>query len=116
MTRFEVLEFSLDVVRSLRLPVERLRFRDRGLWEQIRRAAGSVSLNIAEGNRRSGGDRLHHFRIAAGSADELRTALRVAVAWGDLDESQISSALQLLDRVLAMLWRLTRGPDGFSAP
>jgi hypothetical protein len=33
--------------------------------------------------------------------------LRVAVAWGDLDEPDAAEALGLLDRVLAMLWRLT---------
>jgi hypothetical protein len=46
--------------------------------------------------------------VAAGSADELRTALRVAEAWGDLEASRFKQALALLDRVQAMLWRLTR--------
>jgi hypothetical protein len=48
------------------------------------------------------------FRIAAGSADEARTALEVAVAWGDLGSERVAPALALLDRVLAMLWKLTR--------
>jgi four helix bundle protein len=108
MIQFEVLEFSLEVVRLLRNPVQRLKFRDRGLWEQIRAAASSLPLNLAEGNRRRGADRIHHFRIAAGSADELRTALRVALAWGDLAEAEVDEALRLLDRVLAMLWGLAR--------
>jgi hypothetical protein len=30
------------------------------------------------------------------------------MAWGDVDEAQVAGALQLLDRVLAILWRLTR--------
>ena len=107
MVRFDVLEVALDLVRSLRSPVGRIRFRDRGLWEQIRAAASSIPLNLAEGNRRLGADRLHHFRIAAGSAAELRTALRVAMAWGDLHAGEIGEALELLDRVLAMTWRLT---------
>jgi four helix bundle protein len=104
---FDALEVSLDLVRSLRRPVERLRVRDRSLCDQVRRAASSVPMNLAEGRKRSGGDRLHHFRIAAGSADELRTALRVAVAWGDLDPGDLAEALKLLDRLLAMTWRLT---------
>src|SRR5262245_21203634 len=49
---------------------------DRGPWAPMRAAAGSVPLNLAEGNLRLGADRLHPFRIAAGSAAELRTALR----------------------------------------
>ena len=104
---FQALELSLDLVRSLRRPVERLRVRNRSLSEQIRRAASSISLNLAEGRRRSGADRVHHWRIAAGSAEEVRTALRVALAWGDLPSAEVSEALQLLDRLLAITWRLT---------
>jgi four helix bundle protein len=104
---FQTLEVSLDLVRSLRRPEERLRVRDRALSEQIRRAASSIGLNLAEGRRRAGADRLHAWRIAAGSAEEVRAALRVAVAWGDLQVAEVSEALLLLDRLLAMLWRLT---------
>ena len=105
--RFEALDLSIEVIHRLRTPMTRLQGKDRSLHEQIRRAASSVPLNLAEGRRRAGKDRIHHWRIAAGSADEVRTALRVAVAWGDIDSSEVSDALQLLDRVLAMLWRLT---------
>jgi hypothetical protein len=52
-------------------------------------------------------DRRHHWRIAAGSADEVYTTLQVAVAWGKLQQSEVDEALRLLDRVLAMTWRLT---------
>ena len=70
------------------------------------RAASSVSANLAEGNRRVGKDRLHFFRIPAGSAAETRAHLRVALAWGWVDAEQISDALALIDRELALLWRL----------
>jgi four helix bundle protein len=104
---FQALQVSLDLVRSLRRPVERLRVRDHALSEQIRRAAGSIALNLGEGRRQAGADRLHSWRIAAGSAEEVRMALRVAVAWGDLTAAEVAEALLLLDRLLAMLWRLT---------
>jgi four helix bundle protein len=104
---FDALEVSLQLVGALRRPVERLRVRDRGLSEQIRRAASSVALNFAEGRKRIGADRLHSWRIAAGSAEEVRTALRVPLAWGDLAPAEVSEAIQLLDRLLAMAWRLT---------
>jgi four helix bundle protein len=106
--RFEALEVSIEAIRLLRQPLEILRSRDPELFRQVRKAASSVPLNVAEGNRRSGKDRLHHFRIAAGSADELRTALRVAAAWGDLQDLAIAEPLRLLDRVLGMLWSLSR--------
>jgi four helix bundle protein len=105
--RFETLELSIDLIYKLRQPVARLRTKDAELSSQIRAAASSVALNLAEGRKRTGKDRLHHWRIAAGSADEVRTALRVALAWGDLEEPDAAGALGLLDRVLAMLWRLT---------
>jgi hypothetical protein len=44
---------------------------------------------------------------AAGSADEVHTTLRVVVAWGKLQQNEVDEALRLLDRVLAMTWRLT---------
>ena len=105
--RFEALELSIDTIRSLHPSLEILRVRDPDLFRQVRRAASSVALNISEGNRRAGKDRLHHFRVAAGSADELQTGLRVAAAWGDLREPSIAEPLRLLDRLLGMLWGLT---------
>ena len=105
---FIALELSLDVIASLRTIVNALKTRDRELHDQIRRAASSICLNLAEGRRRSGCDRLHFWRVAAGSADELRTALRVAEAWGILEPEATLSAHRLLDQVLAILWRVTR--------
>jgi len=102
------LEVSLDVIRSLRRTIAPLRKSDPKLYDQIRRAASSVCLNLAEGRRRTGADRKHLWRIAAGSADETQTALRVAVAWGDLQRDATQEALALLDRLLALLWGLTR--------
>ncbi|MBE7448042.1 MAG: four helix bundle protein [Kofleriaceae bacterium] len=48
----------------------------------MRRAATSAAANTAEGGRRSGGDRLHAFRIASAEAAEAVTHARIAAAWG----------------------------------
>jgi four helix bundle protein len=64
-------------------------------------------LNVSEGNRRKGKDRLHLFRVAAGSADEVVACLRVAEAFGYLGADATARTLGFCDRVLAMLWRLT---------
>ena len=48
------------------------------------------------------------FRIAAGSAEELRAHLRVAQAWGYLERAQIEAVLGLIDRQPRLLWGLTR--------
>ena len=106
--KFVALEVSLDVIRSLKGTIAPLRKSDPKLYDQIRRAASSVAWNVAEGRRRTGGDRKHLWRIAAGSADEVQTALRVAVAWGNLSSEGIAGTLALVDRLLGLLWGLTR--------
>ena len=102
---FHVYGAALGLVTGLRLVLDGLVKSDRALADQLRRAASSVALNIAEGNRRTGKDRAHFFRIAAGSAAEVRAALDVARAWGMVGAAPEAEAE--LDRVLAMLWRLT---------
>lgn len=105
--KFQAYEVALEMVARLRTAVEALARRDKNLADQVRRASSSVVLNIAEGARRSGKDRLHFYRIAAGSGAEVRAAMEVAQAWGYLGSNP--EVETLLDRVLAMLWRLTHG-------
>ncbi len=104
---FHALEVSLELIRSLGEPLSVIRSRNPHLFDQIRRAATSLALNLAEGRKRVGRDRLNHWRIAAGSADEVLAGLRVADAWGDLNPECCKKSFQLLDRISAMLWRLT---------
>ncbi len=104
---FQVLEVALELVSALRAPVATIAARDADLARQLRRAASSIPLNIGEGNERRGGDRVHHFRVAAGSAAETATALHVAEAWGYARSEALAPALAACDRVRAMLWRLT---------
>jgi len=90
MKRFEVYEIALQMVCALRPAVERIRHHDRDLAVQLKRAGSSVPGNIAEGARRAGQDRLHHYRTATGSAVEIRSHLAVAVAWGDVDRATVA--------------------------
>jgi four helix bundle protein len=98
MTNFHALEVSLELVRSLRGVLGRLRATSPRLFRQLENALISVPLNISEGRRRAGRDRQHHWRIAGGSADETRTCLRVAGALGILQREEIEAPLQLIDR------------------
>jgi four helix bundle protein len=103
---FIALQVSLEVIRSLRPIVETLARRDRDLADQIRRAASSAALNLAEGAKRIGKDQTHHYRIAAGSAAEVRAALLVSAAWGHLDTERHAGLDALLDRQAAILHRI----------
>ena len=105
--RFEAFDRSLDFIRAIRKHLERLRSQDPDLYRQIRKAASSVSLNIAEGSGRSGKDRRYHYRVALGSAREVHAALHTACAWGDLEPKPLEPALEILDRLQGLLWGLT---------
>ena len=109
MTRFRALQMSLDVIVEIRDVVDVVRRRSRDLADQMERAATSVALNVAEASRRTGKDRAYRFRVANGSADEVRCALKVAVAWRYVQESDVRSGLQLLDDLAGMLWALSGG-------
>jgi four helix bundle protein len=104
---FDAFEVALELVQSLRDPLVALDQRDPSLAQQLRRAAASVPLNLGEGRRRCGKDRIHLWRVAAGSAGEVLAGLRTAEAFGYLTPASAAPALGLCDRVLAMLWRLT---------
>jgi four helix bundle protein len=65
-------------------------------------------LNIAEGARRVGRDRAHHYRIAAGSAAEVAAALEIAATWGYVADSELVELRALVDRELGLLYGLTR--------
>jgi four helix bundle protein len=99
-------EVALDLVRALRPVVAQLRNHSSEAANQVERAASSIVLNIAEGDRRRGRDPRRFFDMAHGSAGEIRGALDLADAWGWQVETQ--QARTLLDRELGLLWGLTR--------
>jgi four helix bundle protein len=103
---FDAYDRALDLLRTLPLLLVRLSRRDAGLADQLRRAAQSCVLNIAEANRRTGRDRRNRFRIALGSAAEVTACLDVAIVLGSLEARECAASLELADRVRAMLFRL----------
>ncbi len=108
--RFELYDVILQLIAELRPLVDKLRQRDRDQALQLKRAANSTLSTVAEGSRRQGRDRLQHFNIAAGSAGEVRVQIEAAMAWADLEPDSTKGPLELLDRSLAMLWRMTHSP------
>jgi len=105
---FDALEMSLKVLELL-APIEvRIRRKSISLAKQLSRASESVSLNLGEGRLRRDGDQRRHYEMAAGSASEVTVALRIAVAKRYITREEAAEVDAALDRVRAMLYRLTR--------
>ena len=105
---FDAYDRSVDLLRMLAPLLTSLASLDGPLADQLRRAAQSVPLNIAEANRRTLRDRRNRFRIALGSAAEVAACLDVAMALGYVEAERVAPALELIDRVRAMTYRLSR--------
>jgi four helix bundle protein len=101
-------QVALEMLAEIKPLIDRIARHDGSLAQQMRRSASSVALNIGEGAYSRGGNQLSRFQDAAGSASETRAALQVAAAWGYVVSTQCQSVDAKLDRVLAMLWGLTR--------
>ncbi len=65
-----------------------------GITSQLRRAASSVSANIAEGfGRSSKNDKLHFYTIAYGSLLETKNFLYLSAKLGYIDESTLRTLI-----------------------
>ena len=106
--RFLAYDRALEALRMLRAPLGRIRGANRSLADQLTRAASSVLLNLGEGAERRGADRLHFYRIAAGSAAEVRSALDAAEALGFVEAAEVAEARDRFDQVVRILRAITR--------
>jgi four helix bundle protein len=105
---FDALEMSVQFLERL-VPFEtRIRQRSASLAKQLAEASESIALNLGEGRLRHAGDKRRHFEMAAGSASEVTVALRIAVAKRYVAAAELAEVEALLDRIRAMLYRLTR--------
>ena len=98
-----------EITREIAPLVQTIRARDAKLADQLRRAAQSVVLNIAEGRGNDAGNARLRFATACGSAKEVRAALHVASDWGYIEPRRAAQLDERLDRVCAITWCLSRG-------
>ena len=70
-----------------------------GLSAQMRRAAGSIPANLAEGHARQTNVYRNHVGIALGSHAELDTVLEVAIRVGHVQRDAIQALLERLARL-----------------
>lgn len=77
------------------------------MMQQIRRAAVSVKLNLAEGStRKSEAERKRFFEVARGSVVEIDAALETAVDLNYFAVNELETLGQLLNKSFAMLTRM----------
>ena len=98
-----IYDVALRVLEELRPAVKAIEARDRDLARQMKRAASSIVLNIAEGSGCNGGTRRERYRNALGSAREVVACLDVARAWhyANVDGRR-------LDEIISTLVKVTR--------
>jgi four helix bundle protein len=102
-----VYDVMIEVLKGLRPVLVQIERHDRDLGSQLRRAAASVALNMAEGSGSSGGNRNARYRTALGSAVETGACLDVAVALGYVErvDGELRGRLQ---HVRGVLMRVVR--------
>jgi len=79
------------------------------LADQLRRAALSIPLNIAEGSGKFDKDARRFYAIARGSALEAAAILDAFDSLAVVAADELTEPRDLLDRIVAMLTVLLRG-------
>jgi four helix bundle protein len=105
--RFIAYDLALELAGQIKTPLAGIRKHDRDLYRQVRRAMQSCVLNLAEGARRRGQDRIQLYRISAGSLAEVLAAFQLACVWDYLHAADAAFVIRGCDRLLGMLHVLT---------
>ena len=94
------LQLTLDCLPELKTVIDAVRRHDRNLADQLKRAATSVALNLAEADGNDRGNARARVQTALGSLKETRVALRIAAAWDYVPSCQeLDSALDRVARL-----------------
>ena len=112
MLSFQKLDVYRCAIEFLALSATVLQGLPRGhaaLADQLRRAALSVPLNIAEAaGRVSAADGARHYAIARGSAMECAAIMDALLVLGAIAAREHQRAMDLIAREVAMLTKLCR--------
>jgi len=107
--KLDVYQRSIEFLACALKTAEKLPRGQAPLADQLRRAAMSIPLNIAEGSGRTqaSADRMRFRGIARGSAMECGAILDVARLLAAISEAEWDQAKSLLVRVVEMLSKMS---------
>ena len=105
MFHFQTLDVYKCAVAFLPIAYDLATLVDGEMASQLRRAALSINLNIAEGTGRFGKDERKFFITARGSAFEC-AAILDAMQQVDVANGRIPAGYELLHRVVSMLTKM----------
>ena len=102
-----VTAIALQLIRDVAPLAAQISRKDAALAKQLRDALSSSVLNLEEASGQHGARSSQHYAIALGSAREAAVALRIAVAWGYLEElpQRVDEGFRI---VIASLLKLER--------
>ena len=101
-----VYQRAREVVQALAPVVAQVRACDADLANQMKRAAQSVVLNIAEARGSYRGNSKTRFGTACGSAKDVRAALHIAADWSYIAPAEAERLDDALDVVCSITWSL----------
>ncbi|OGD94347.1 hypothetical protein A3F02_00070 [Candidatus Curtissbacteria bacterium RIFCSPHIGHO2_12_FULL_38_9b] len=90
----EAVDFSLDVYKLTRNFPKEESF---GITSQLRRAAVSISLNIAEGSSRTKKEFSHFLDMARGSCYEIVPLLKISLGLNYIKEIEYQAYYERID-------------------
>ena len=110
--RFIAHDTALEAAAAAITLVKRIPAPLKSIADQVIRSAASVPANLAEGQGRTGRDRVHFWKIAYASAKEVDSHLRLLAGAGAVQRTAAGDILMAFDEVRAMIWRLINPRTG----
>ena len=104
----KIYEIAIAMVKSVCALSRKVQQFDPDLARQMRKAATSVPLNMAEGWHAVAGNRIVRFQTAMTESRETIACLDTSVAVGYLSDAEVAVDLDRLDHIVAVMWKLAR--------
>lgn len=105
--KLDVYHKSVEFLKEVIVVIRLIPGGNGDICNQLRRAASSIALNIAEGAGKTGAsDKKRYYSIARGSTLECAAIFDLLKAWGLVDKQILETPTDLLRSLAAMLSKL----------